>query len=126
MKKDKPKRPKPSQRRKKRYICFRIDYENHPIKRKDLISLIWNSVLQTIGELGMGESELKLISFDEEKQEGILRCNHYMVDHVRFSLSLISKINDGRVAINVLGISGTIRSAREKFLGKERSPISQT
>ncbi len=123
LKKDRPKKPKPSQRKKKRYICFKVDYESVPIKRKDLITLIWNSLLETIGELGMSKSELKLISFDEDRQEGLLKCNHHMVDYIRFSLSLISKIDTNRITINVLGIGGTIRSARERFLGKDKIPI---
>jgi ribonuclease P/MRP protein subunit POP5 len=56
-------------------------------------------------------------SYDEEKQIGLIRCSHTSVEEVRSAVSLIQRIGDIKVVVKVLGISGTIKGARKKFLG---------
>lgn len=108
----------PTMRDKRRYIAFAIISENK-INFNDLSNTIWHCILNYLGELGASKTGAWLIkdSFDEKKQIGLIKCSHDSVEEIRASLALIDRIGDSKVVINVLGISGTIKGARKKFLG---------
>lgn len=105
----------PTLREKNRYIAFE-SISNSKFSRNDIVRVIWNSILKFFGEIGASKTSLWVMDWDEKKQKGILKVNHKSVDVIRTSLALIDSINGYRVIFNVLGISGTIKKAREKYL----------
>lgn len=106
-------------REKSRYIAYKIISEEK-IEFNDLVSAVWHSCLNFLGERGTAESNIWIIknSWDEKEQTGIIKCDHTSVEQIRSSLALISRIGDGRVIATVLGISGTISAAKKKFFGE--------
>ncbi len=46
----------------------------------------------------------------------VLRCVRSYEDDVRVALSTLSRYNKNRVAINTIGISGTVKSGIDKFI----------
>lgn len=117
-----PKKPKilsPTLREKKRYIAFQVISE-HKILLSDLTNAIWHSMLSFLGELTTAHTKMWIMKdlYDEEKQTGIIRCSHVTVEHVRSALALIQRIGDTRIAIKILGVSGTIKSAKRKFISR--------
>ncbi len=118
MDESRPKTLPPSLRTKGRYIVFEILSEN-PVEYKDFTDALWNSLTSFLGEVGTADSQVRVLRnlYDSKSQRGVIRCGHDMVEHVRTGLSLISMIGESRVVIKVSGVTGTIKSARNKYLG---------
>jgi len=115
---EKPKILPPTLREKHRYIVFEIISEE-PIEYKDFSKSVWLACLSFLGELKTSESEVKIIRnlFNPRTQQGVIRCRNDATEHVRAALSLITKIGEKNAIIKVLGITGTISSAKRKYLG---------
>jgi ribonuclease P/MRP protein subunit POP5 len=118
------KKPKPlpsSLRSRRRYLAYKVMSEDRIIFQ-DFSNSIWHSLLNFLGELGAAKSEVWIVkdTYDEANQTGIIRCAHDMVEQVRTALALIERIGDTRVAVNVLGVSGSISAAKMKFFGESK------
>jgi len=114
---DKPKLLPPTLRTNERYIIFNVLSES-PIAYKDLVKSIWFSCLSFLGELKMSECELWVIRnlYNQKTQRGVIRCRHDMTEYVRTSLALIKQVGNINVIIKVIGVTGTIKSAKRKYL----------
>ncbi len=109
----------PTLRKKRRYIAFKIIPEK---KTKITTRQIYNEIQQTIQSLygeWYGCVGLKLEVFYEENSEGILRCSRDKVDATLAALTLITEVENTKVAIKTLGISGTIKGCKRFLNGKE-------
>lgn len=105
----------PTLRHKKRYIAFEAASEQ-TITRQELVYEILNSTGSLFGDTGCSEINPKLMSFDG--RYGIVRCAREKTREARAALACITKAKGIRVSILVLGISGTIKGAMEKFIQK--------
>ena len=112
------KRLPPSLREKKRYIGFQV-YSHEPLTREEVVRGIWKEILSFFGEGIASELNFWVLNFDEDVQKGFLVCKHTEVGRVKAALTLVSKVNDKKVFIHPLGVSGTIKSLRRKFLNKD-------
>ncbi len=110
----------PTLRDKKRYLAFEVS-SPQAITRQQLISEIFNSVHSLFGDTGCSEMNPRLMSF--EGRYGILRCAREKTRQVRAALACINNVKGIRVSIAVLGISGTIKGATEKFI--QMTPIRE-
>ena len=110
----------PALRTRRRYLAFQVVSETK-ILFTDLSIAIWQSILNFLGEFGTSQAEVGIVrnSYNESNQTGLIRCNHLAVENVRAALSLIQRIGDVRVIIEVSGVSGTIKAARTKFFGEK-------
>lgn len=90
------------QKFRQRYIAFRAE----DCSEEDLKGVLFN-----LGrELDYSHS-LKLVGFDSEVCEGLILCGHLQVDRLKKELEGLGEVN-----IEVLGVSGTIKKVRQKFL----------
>ena len=103
----------PTLREKKRYLALEVITER-PITRSDLSEEIFNSLCSLFGDTGASEINAGLLSY--EGKYGILRCERKKTTDTRAALACISRIRGFRVSILVLGISGTVKGAMEKFI----------
>jgi len=103
----------PTLRDKKRYLAFEVMSEKS-INRQELVREILNSIISIYGDKGANEINPSLMSFDGKF--GILRCEREKRVETRTGLGCINNIHGIRVSIIVLGISGTIKGATEKFI----------
>ncbi|MFZ3076864.1 MAG: Rpp14/Pop5 family protein [Candidatus Aenigmatarchaeota archaeon] len=124
---DKPKISRPkflpaTLREKNRYVAYQVISEQK-LLFSDLNSALWNSILNFLGELDSAKMRVWIMkdTYDDAKQTGTIKCAHDYVEHVRSALILIQRIGDVRVAIKILGVSGTMKGARTKFLPQERT-----
>ena len=110
----------PSLRSHKRYIIFEI-VSDEPVAYNELLSAIWNSMLDFLGELKSSEAMIWLIQnlYDESGKQGVIKCRHDFVENMRAVLSLIQTVGETRVIIKILGVTGTIKSARNKYLSSK-------
>ncbi len=103
----------PTLREKKRYIAFEVTSEQ-TINRQQLVNEILDSGASLFGDKGVSEINPKLMSYDG--RFGIIRCAREKTQETRAALACINNIRRIRVSILVLGISGTIKGATEKFI----------
>lgn len=108
----------PSLRERKRYVAFHVHSEA-PLKREEVIRTVWNEVLDFLGESTASEVNLWVMSFDEASQKGFLACSHREVGKVKAVLALVSVVNGKKVFIQALGVSGTIKALKRKFLNRK-------
>lgn len=100
---------KKAQREKRRYILFELLCEES-FKREEIVTGIWNSCLEFLGELGASRTSLWVHEY--ENNEGIVSCNTRSVDEIIMCLSLLQEIENKSVTIRIKGVSGTIKSLR--------------
>lgn len=107
-------------RPKKRYILFEV-FSEHPVEYGDISDAVWASLLDLAGEIGAAESRIWMIPdmYDDRKQAGVMKCSNTSVETVRASISLVQIVSENRCIIRVLGVTGTLKSAKAKYIGDE-------
>jgi len=103
----------PALRKRKRYIAFEI-IAIKKINSKDLIVAIRESLLSLFGDYFSADAEIWLEYFNG--RQGILRCNHTALNKVKIALTLVGKVKDCKVIPLILGVSGTIKKCKRKYL----------
>ncbi|MHA1596644.1 MAG: Rpp14/Pop5 family protein [Candidatus Asgardarchaeia archaeon] len=103
-------------RERRRYIAFNV--MGKKLNTREVVSNIIRTYIELFGEYGLSRSSLRLISYDEEKGVGIIRCSLDTLRKTEAVLSSIYKIGqkEEKVRFSVLGVSGTIKSCIKNFL----------
>ncbi|EEB74706.1 MULTISPECIES: ribonuclease P protein component 2 [unclassified Thermococcus] len=114
---EKPKYLPPTLREKHRYIAFQLIGER-PFRKDEVKKAIWEASLSTLGVLGSAKAKPWFIRFDEKSQTGIVRVDRKHVEELRFALTLVTEINGSRAIFRTLGVSGTIKRLKRKFLAE--------
>ncbi|MFB6217276.1 MAG: Rpp14/Pop5 family protein [Candidatus Aenigmatarchaeota archaeon] len=106
-----------SMRKKKRYIAFRIISENE-LEFSDIVNAFWHSLLDVFGEVQTSSINFWLVkdAWNKEKQSGLIKCNHRHVSKIRLALALLTRIGDEEVSVKTIGVSGTLKSAKKKYM----------
>ncbi len=113
----------PALRMRKRYIAFRVE-SDRSFTRDEVVRAIVSSALAMFGEAKVAEFNLFVLDFDEAEQQGFVVCSHRGVTEAIASLSLVSEISGERVHIRTLGVSGTVKALKRKFLNRKRHFIN--
>lgn len=100
---------------KRRYLALLMECST-PVNARELSNAIWDAITRLYGEYGASQTGLKILDFNEKKQEGIIRVSLVALQQVRASLSSITKIAGKESAVHVISISGTVKSLRTKAL----------
>lgn len=101
-------------REKKRYIVFEV-IADKKLSFSNVAEKIFQQNLEFLGELGCARSGLMVL--DEWKQnKGILKVNNKYLNETRAALALIKEINNQKVIVKTVGVSGILKKAKEKFL----------
>ncbi|GBE56647.1 MAG TPA: ribonuclease P protein component 2 [Euryarchaeota archaeon] len=112
----------PTLRPNKRYIAFKVNIEG-PIKTQEAVKTILREATGFFGENTASRFGLWLTEFDEEKKQGILSCNRKYKGEAVAALTLIGSVGGSDASFQVLGVSGTIKALKRKFL-KDGSNMS--
>jgi len=102
----------PSLRSRKRYIAFKITAEGK-IDERSLSRALAEKMLSLFGEC-FAASGLRVESFDGER--GIIKCHREALDKVMVAFTLLTKVGDVRVIPLTVGVSGTLKRCRRKYL----------
>ena len=105
----------PSLREKKRYLAFEMLSEG-TVSRRDFIDELNRSASSLLGDAGSSECGIKMLSFD--RTGGIIRCAHTKTGRTRAVLATVNRVRGMRVAVHVIGSSGTVKGA-ERFFGRD-------
>jgi len=103
----------PSLRSRKRYIAFRLIAEKN-IDVRQLSTSLTENMLSLFGECFAAGSNVRIEQFDGER--GIIRCNMEALDKVLIAFTLLKKVGNAKVVPLTLGVSGTIKRCRKKYL----------
>jgi ribonuclease P/MRP protein subunit POP5 len=110
--------PLPSSlRRKQRYVVFDLlSDEQHQLGA--VVDAVWDAVLELLGERGAAEADPWILKdlFDADRQRGAIRVHKDSVTAVRAALALITLIDGTDTTVQVVGVTGTMDSAEEKYL----------
>lgn len=101
----------PVLRDRRRYIAMEIEAED-AVSPRDLAAEIHSTYQSLYGDTG--GARLKLVVFDG--RFGLLRCRNCHITEARTALATVHSIGGTRAAIRVLGVSGTIKAATEKYI----------
>lgn len=105
-----------SLREKKRYIVFEVLCDRDR-EVGQVVDAVWGAVLEFLGQEGAAKADPWVLGdlFDAEKQIGGVKVNKDEVEEVRAALALVQDIGGEESALQVLGVTGTMDSAREKY-----------
>lgn len=103
----------PSLRSRKRYIAFRIIAEKK-VDAKSLSRVLMDNMISLFGECFAAGSGVKLEYFDGVK--GIVKCHREAVEKTMIALTLLDRIGEVRVIPLTMGVSGTIKRCKRKYL----------
>ncbi|MBM3309765.1 MAG: ribonuclease P protein component 2 [Candidatus Altiarchaeales archaeon] len=103
---------KPTLREKNRYVAVEVVCDRK-CTRDEVVKAVWNTILRFLGELNASKMSLWVMDWNDEKQRGILKVNHKSVKDLRIGLTMLGKIGENRASTRVLGVSGTLKQARE-------------
>ncbi|MBI4018368.1 MAG: ribonuclease P protein component 2 [Candidatus Aenigmarchaeota archaeon] len=122
-----PKMLPPSLRSQKRYIVFEV-ISDGKVAYPDIVTAVWASMLAFIGEAEASKAKIWTIKnlYSEEQQKGVIRAAHDHVEHVRAALSLIQVVGESKSVVRVIGVTGTIKAARNKYLEKKEQEEKQS
>ena len=106
---------KPSHREKKRYLVYEIS----GLDKESMFS-VQTAIVKKLNEmLGIYDSAtagIQPLKYNQEKRRGLIRVNNKMVDKVKGCFALLTKINDQESQIKSVGVSGSMKKAKEKYL----------
>ena len=106
----------------------KVDKEKNPfsistnsLELKEFIKALNSRILYLYGVVGASEIDARLLKnyyFSNEGKgvKGIVRCNAKYVEKLRYALITIDNIEGKKVSVDVVGVSGTIKSATSKYL----------
>ncbi len=107
-----------SLREKRRYIAFRV-WSDEAVAKDELIKGVLREVSSFLGERESARLNFRILDFDEASKQGFLVCSNRGVGRVKACLCLVNQLNGKRVRIDILGMSGTVRALKTKFLNKK-------
>ena len=108
----------PSLREKKRYLVFEIISKKDIKSFSDVSSLIWQSSLSFLGEIGTAKAGIWVLpdKWKQKKQKGMIKVNNKYIDKLKTSLTLIKSFKRQQIIIKSVGVSGMINKADKKYL----------
>ncbi|GAB7017672.1 Rpp14/Pop5 family protein [Halostagnicola bangensis] len=104
-----------------RYLAVELEsWPDAAIDRRAFQRELWYAGQNLLGDPGSADADLSVVRFDFGDGTGktVIKVRHGETEPARAALACIDRIDGSPVGIRVAGISGTIRAAEEKFLGK--------
>ena len=116
----------PTLRKNHHYLILDVKSEVK-LSKEDMLPICWDGCIRYWGENHSSNFDLwvmrhYLVSETIQNNEHIfnyktvLRCGIFYCDDVRIALSTLKRQNRNKIAINTIGISGTVKSGINKFI----------
>lgn len=95
---------------KKRYLLCRVRASSGSITASQLYSVVVSKLCELYGWNGKAVAGLKTWQIKDRQNYFILKCSLRGLPYLLMSITLVSKLNNEWIAIDVLRISGTIKA----------------
>ncbi len=105
----------PTLREKNRYLVLEI-ISDKKFSKKAVQRAIWDTAFDFLGIFGVAKLSLWVVDWDEKKQKGIVKVNKQSVKEIKTIIALIERIEGKKALPRILGISGTIKAAKKKWM----------
>jgi len=108
----------PTLKEKIRYLAFEV-ISDHKINDFNAISKeINDKSLLFLGQLGLAKAGIQILpeKWSLKIQKGLIKVNNKYVNELKSSLTLIEKINNKKVIMKSIGVSGILNKAEKKYL----------
>lgn len=109
----------PTLKEKKRYILFEVLSEEK-LSEKQLFEEITSKYKDLYGTLGLSHAGLQLVSYDQNRNQGIIRLGHKFKDNLKSTFVLIDKINNKKVLIRSIKTSASINKLKPKTFNTKK------
>ncbi|MFC3476632.1 Rpp14/Pop5 family protein [Halobacterium litoreum] len=104
-----------------RYLAVELEaWPDADVSRDDFQRSLWFAAQNLLGDVGSADADLRVVdfSFADGAGEVIVRVRRGEVERGRAALACVSAVRDDPVRVSVRGVSGTMRAAEEKYLGR--------
>ncbi len=101
----------PSLKEKKRYTVFEVITDQN-LNKNEIESAIYNSCQNFIGEFNCSKAGINILSELGNNKKGIIKVNNKYTDYLKTSLMMIKKVNNKKVVIKSVGVSGALKKAK--------------
>jgi len=101
---------KPSMREKKRYMVYEIISQKQ-IKYAD--KALIDKIKDLLGVFISGKASVMNVKYNPKNQKGVLRVDRKYVDNVRSCFVMIKDINNKKVLIRTIRVSGMLNKAKK-------------
>lgn len=106
---------------RRRYLAVKV-HSDLEIEGVDLFNAIGEKTRFIYGVVGSSKMDYK--SIDYEGRVAIIRCSHLWLSQMRAVIASIKEVNKVQVSLQVIRVSGTIKTLRRKikedFLAKRQ------
>ncbi|HYB92561.1 MAG TPA: Rpp14/Pop5 family protein [archaeon] len=104
-----------SQQTRRRYIAI-IIYSKKQQTKQETFQSIKKSMATLYEEHIFYQADLRILEYNQQDNQAILRCNHITLPQLRESIAKVKEIAGTPTTIRIIGVSGTIKRLRRKFL----------
>jgi len=100
---------KPTERFKRRYISFSLSLAGKPPGYPEAKEMVHMHFLSFFGESGISSLAFKLVKYDAQSGNGILRCERSRTDEAILCMACLSGWKGTPARLEPLSTSGTIK-----------------
>jgi len=104
-----------------RYLAVELEaWPDADVSQGDFQRSVWFAAQDLYGDAGSADADLRVLSFSfgDGTGEALVRVRHGEVERGRAALACVDEVRGDRVRVAVRGVSGTMRAAEEKYLGR--------
>ncbi|MEM4780340.1 MAG: Rpp14/Pop5 family protein, partial [Halalkalicoccus sp.] len=108
-------------RPKWRYLAVGIEtWPDVDLSRGAFQRHLWYAGQNLLGDPGCADADLRVFGFEhgEGSGEAVVRTRRDTVEDARAALACIDEVEGAEVGVSVRGVSGTVKSCEEKYLGR--------
>jgi len=99
---------------RRRYLALQV-YSEADLSEADMSRAISDKIHFLYGVRGTAETDYRMIEYNQRHGQGIIRCNHDRLTETRAALAHITAINGAPLSVQVITVSGTIKSLRKRL-----------
>ncbi|MBW2990693.1 hypothetical protein KY348_03245 [Candidatus Woesearchaeota archaeon] len=104
---------KPSMREKKRYMAYELMSDK--ALSKDADKALIAKIKELLGIFAAGKAGVMSVKYNSTNQKGILRVDRKFVDNTRSCFVMIKDINNEKVLIRTIKVSGMINKVKKEI-----------
>jgi len=108
-----------------RYLAVHVEtWARTTLEEGDVQAALWESARALLGEPGSADVGLDIVRFAVGDGGGafLVRVRRDEVDRGRAAIACVDRVGDDPVGLAVVGVSGTIRAAEEKYMNGPTGP----
>ncbi|MFB6154491.1 MAG: Rpp14/Pop5 family protein [Haloferacaceae archaeon] len=110
-----------------RYLAVGIEaWPDADVSRDSFQRDLWYAAQNLLGDPGSADADLTVLRFEfgDGAGETVVRTRRGYVEDARAALACVDEVDGHPVGLRVRGVSGTVRAASERYLGR-RAGISE-